>query len=156
MLFDDIRTPAYWIWINEKKQQNSAFGERHRALEWNHHEIAYWLKTIKCGNYCKQFVEEKVNGEALLNDVDSKVLSQELGVKMLHAGKIKREIDKLKATVGVGFGISGFDNFKYVPGPDEANRNEELGTNIIYCVFIYIGIWSDIYVCICIYFKNKN
>merc|ERR1712130_401371 len=100
-----IGTKAYWLYLDTKHEMNPNFAAPHRVQSWHHHEIAYWLKQIKCEKYAVRFLEEKVSGEQLTMDMNSSVLSADLGVKMLHCGKIMREIENLKISAGITFAV---------------------------------------------------
>lgn len=89
--------------------------------KWHHHEIAWWLKQIKCDKYAVRFVEEKVSGEQLTKDMTTQVLNTDLGVKMLHCGKIMREIKTLKIQAGLQFVMEHKQNlFEYIPTDEES------------------------------------
>eukprot|EP01083_Nonionella_stella_P296644 1007693_1 len=114
-------TKAYWLYLDQKAATNGNFANPIRVKNWHHHEIAYWLKTIKCDKYAVQFVEERVSGEQLIFDMNSSVLSSDLGVKMLHAGKIMREIESLKIQAGITFSVEEkVTNNGYRPSDEES------------------------------------
>ena len=68
-----------------------------RATEWNPQEVAWWLDSIEMGQYSRQFAEDQVDGEMLLNDCNRNLLTNDMNIKPLHVGKILREIDRLRS-----------------------------------------------------------
>eukprot|EP01084_Bolivina_argentea_P299091 515533_1 len=114
-------TKAYWLYLQQKADTNANFAHPLRVQSWHHHEIAYWLKNIKCDKYALAFIEEKVCGEQLIHDMSSLVLSSDLGVKMLHCGKIMREIESLKIQAGITFSVEEKVNTaSYTPSNEES------------------------------------
>eukprot|EP01083_Nonionella_stella_P001765 5043_1 len=94
-------TKAYWLYLQQKADLSADFALPLRVKSWDHHEIAYWLRKIKFDKYAVAFIEEKVTGEQLIYDMNSTVLSSDLGVKILHCGKIMGEIKSLKILAGI-------------------------------------------------------
>jgi len=80
--------------------------------QWDVQQVAKWLDQIELGMYKTQFVENSVDGSILLFDVNQELLISELSVKELHAGKLMREIDRLKSLSGVGEGQTQTGEFE--------------------------------------------
>ena len=89
-------TPAFWIWLEEEKQMRPNFANPKKVLKWTAYEVAYWMKQNKYEKYAVNFLQEKVTGEMMIRDLDTEILKQELGVKLLHCGNILRRVKKLK------------------------------------------------------------
>jgi len=82
--------------IQHQADQDPNWAKPERALQWTPKEVAFWLDSIELSQYARAFDEEQVDGSILLNDCDKGMLSQEMGIKTLHVGKILREVDKLR------------------------------------------------------------
>jgi len=83
--------------IERKINEDPNFGKTSRATEWNPQEVAWWLDSIEMGQYSRQFAEDQVDGEMLLNDCNRNLLTNDMNIKPLHVGKILREIDRLRS-----------------------------------------------------------
>ena len=82
--------------IQQQADQDPNWAKPERALEWSPKEVAFWLDSIELQQYARVFDDDAVDGSILLNDCDKSLLSQEMGIKPLHVGKILREVDKLR------------------------------------------------------------
>ena len=124
-----VATKAYWMYLDKKHDTNQNFANPLRVQNWHHHEIAWWLKSIKCEKYAKKFVEEKVSGEQLIYDMQTDVLSTDLDVKMLHCGKLMREIKSLKIQAGLQYVVEeNVNKWSFRPSNEESvmKQMEEL------------------------------
>lgn len=65
-------------------------------MNWECDEVAHWLSTINCPQYITLFLEQFIEGNILLNDINTDILVSELDVRKVHSSKIMREIYKLK------------------------------------------------------------
>ena len=88
-------TPAFWIWLEEEKQMRPNFANPKKVLKWTAYEVAYWMKQNKYEKYAVNFLQEKVTGEMMIRDLNTDILKQELGVKLLHCGNILRRVKQL-------------------------------------------------------------
>eukprot|EP01083_Nonionella_stella_P150622 480103_1 len=118
-------TKQYWSYLEEKASADAHFADPLRVKAWNHHEVAYWLKGIKCEKYAIKFIEEHVSGQQLIRDMNSDVLSADLGIKRLHCGKILREIESLKLQAAITFSVEeGVNTATYTPNQLEIEKSE--------------------------------
>jgi len=86
----------YIIDMQTQAEQDPNWAKPERAMQWSPKEVAFWLDSIELSQYARKFDEEAFDGSMLLNDCDKNMLSQEMGIKKLHVGKILREVDKLR------------------------------------------------------------
>jgi len=82
--------------IQNQAEQDPNWAKPERAMKWSPKEVAFWLDSIELSQYARKFDEEACDGSMLLNDLDKVMLSQDMGIKNLHVGKILREVDKLR------------------------------------------------------------
>ena len=76
--------------IQHQADADPNWAKPERALDWSPKEVAFWLDSIELSQYARNFDEEDLDGNILLNDCDKAMLSQDMGIKNLHVGKILR------------------------------------------------------------------
>jgi len=64
--------------------------------KWSPEEVGTWLDSVRLP-YKEQFQNLQVDGQILLQDLNPKILKEEVGVSPIHLPKFLREIEKLKA-----------------------------------------------------------
>eukprot|EP00485_Elphidium_margaritaceum_P001634 CAMPEP_0202688804 /NCGR_PEP_ID=MMETSP1385-20130828/4227_1 /ASSEMBLY_ACC=CAM_ASM_000861 /TAXON_ID=933848 /ORGANISM="Elphidium margaritaceum" /LENGTH=1128 /DNA_ID=CAMNT_0049343849 /DNA_START=77 /DNA_END=3463 /DNA_ORIENTATION=+ len=69
------------------------------AFKWTPYEVVHWVEQMGMERYSRYFAQENVDGPMLLEDVNEELLTQQLGVRAIHAKKIMREIVGLKKAV---------------------------------------------------------
>merc|ERR1712096_154946 len=67
------------------------------AMSWDCEQVGAWLVTVALEQYAESFRGNGVDGPTLLNDVNEEEAKTDLGLKGLHAKKLLREINKLRA-----------------------------------------------------------
>ena len=82
--------------IQVDSANNPNFGNKSAAYKWTVNEVCHWLTTIDLQTYCHSFIESKIDGNILLNDLTEHTLSNDLKIKPIHCSKILREIKALK------------------------------------------------------------
>ena len=63
--------------------------------------LVRWLYSLGLKKYVKLFKREEINGSALLDDVDFKLLEQDFDMPKLHVKKILRNIEQLRLEVRI-------------------------------------------------------
>lgn len=82
--------------ILQEVKQAAGFGLTEDASQWTIDDVCSWLCKVNLQMYCDTFRNNSVDGEMLINDLTSELLSNDLNVKRVHLGKFSRAIDSLR------------------------------------------------------------
>jgi hypothetical protein len=70
----------------------------HKSEKWTEDEVITFLRAIGLEIYEEAFVSNAINGEALHADLTEDNMQSDLGMKNIHAKKLVRELQKLRAS----------------------------------------------------------
>jgi len=117
-----VGTKAWWKYLTKKGEENELFGHEQHAIDWTAEEVAFWLRRVGFDLYAPQFVHENVNGEMLLHDLNTNVMTRDLKVKALHCGRLLRHLTRLKTQTGNGLITSNFMEVSLIPPLEESMK----------------------------------
>merc|ERR1719474_444270 len=85
--------------MEQRLAENPDIMEPSNAMNWTKYEVARWVQEMQMERYVRYFVEERVDGPMLIEDMTQDMLESNLAVRTIHARKIMREIYNLKLAV---------------------------------------------------------